>query len=63
MEIQNLRESKKGYDVPMAVALLKQMSNIKFVESAEAHFRLNIDPKYNDQQLRAMVWILLFVAC
>ncbi|XP_010927004.3 large ribosomal subunit protein uL1c [Elaeis guineensis] len=55
LEIQNLRENKKDYDVPMAVALLKQMSNIKFVESAEAHFRLNIDPKYNDQQLRAMV--------
>ncbi|XP_038971800.1 50S ribosomal protein L1, chloroplastic-like [Phoenix dactylifera] len=55
LEIQNLRESKKDYDVPMAVALLKQMSSTNFVESAEAHFRLNIDPKYNDQQLRASV--------
>ncbi|URD78573.1 Ribosomal protein L1p/L10e family [Musa troglodytarum] len=55
LEIQKLRENKKEYDVPTAVSLLKQTSNTKFVESAEAHFRLNIDPKYNDQQLRATV--------
>ncbi|KAI0497427.1 hypothetical protein KFK09_020651 [Dendrobium nobile] len=55
LEIQKLRESKKEYDVSTAVSLLKQMSNTRFVESVEAHFRLNIDPKYNDQQLRATV--------
>ncbi|GKV12620.1 hypothetical protein SLEP1_g23742 [Rubroshorea leprosula] len=37
------------------MSMLKQMANTRFVESAEAHFRLNIDPKYNDQQLRATV--------
>lgn len=55
LEIQNLRERKKEYDLPTAISLLKQMASTKFVETAEAHFRLNINPKYNDQQLRATV--------
>uniref|UniRef100_A0A8R7P7I9 50S ribosomal protein L1, chloroplastic n=1 Tax=Triticum urartu TaxID=4572 RepID=A0A8R7P7I9_TRIUA len=55
LEIQKLRESKKEYDVPMAISLMKQVANTRFVESAEAHFRMNLDPKYNDQQLRATV--------
>ncbi|KAF9596896.1 hypothetical protein IFM89_013944 [Coptis chinensis] len=55
LEIQKLRENKKEYDVPTALSLLKEMAKTKFVETAEAHFRLNIDPKYNDQQLRATV--------
>lgn len=55
LEIQNLREVKKEYDLKTAISLLKQMSSTKFMETAEAHFRLNIDPKYNDQQLRATV--------
>ncbi|EOX96630.1 hypothetical protein QUC31_005659 [Theobroma cacao] len=55
LEIQKLRENKKEYDLKTAISLLKEMTSAKFVESAEAHFRLNIDPKYNDQQLRATV--------
>ncbi|KAL8129195.1 hypothetical protein V2J09_018350 [Rumex salicifolius] len=55
LEVQKLRENKKEYDLKTAMSLLKQMTSAKFVETAEAHFRLNIDPKYNDQQLRATV--------
>uniref|UniRef100_A0A0E0DR16 Ribosomal protein n=1 Tax=Oryza meridionalis TaxID=40149 RepID=A0A0E0DR16_9ORYZ len=55
LEIQKLRESKKEHDVPTAISLVKQMASARFVESAEAHFRMNLDPKYNDQQLRATV--------
>jgi len=38
-----------------ALQLLKETATAKFPESAEAHIRLGIDPKYTDQQLRTTV--------
>ena len=35
-----------------ACKLLTQTATAKFPESAELHARLNIDPKYTDQQVR-----------
>nr|WP_228040214.1 50S ribosomal protein L1 [Nodosilinea sp. LEGE 07088] len=43
------------YEPLEALELLKEISTAKFSESAEAHIRLGIDPKYTDQQLRTTV--------
>ncbi|TAF50592.1 MAG: 50S ribosomal protein L1, partial [Oscillatoriales cyanobacterium] len=43
---------ERAYDPAAALALLKDTATAKFDESAEAHIRLGIDPKYSDQQLR-----------
>ena len=43
------------YSVESAIPVLKQMAAVNFIESVEAHFCLNIDPKYADQQLRTTV--------
>ncbi|MEB3164816.1 MAG: 50S ribosomal protein L1 [Prochlorothrix sp.] len=46
---------KRAYDPLAALKLLKETATAKFAESAEAHIRLGIDPKYTDQQLRTTV--------
>ncbi|MGD1907233.1 MAG: 50S ribosomal protein L1 [Leptolyngbyaceae cyanobacterium] len=43
------------YEPLEALQLLKETATAKFSESAEAHIRLGIDPKYTDQQLRTTV--------
>lgn len=45
----------KTYEPLEALTLLKETATAKFNETAEAHIRLGIDPKYTDQQLRTTV--------
>lgn len=46
---------ERPYQPIEALTLLKETATAKFPESAEAHIRLGIDPKYTDQQLRTTV--------
>lgn len=45
----------RPYEPLDALELLRETATTKFPESAEAHIRLGIDPKYSDQQLRTTV--------
>lgn len=55
--VQELRKKveERAYQPIEALELLKETATAKFAESAEAHIRLGIDPKYTDQQLRTTV--------
>lgn len=53
-ELQKKVEDRP-YQPLEALNLLKETATAKFPESAEAHIRLGIDPKYSDQQLRTTV--------
>ncbi|MGF1524818.1 MAG: 50S ribosomal protein L1 [Leptolyngbyaceae cyanobacterium] len=53
-ELEEKVESRP-YEPLEALELLKETATAKFPESAEAHIRLGIDPKYTDQQLRTTV--------
>ena len=48
-------DKTKTYPVGEAIELTKKLSKTKFDASVEAHFRLGIDTKKGDQQIRATV--------
>lgn len=45
-------DSTKQYSIDEAVALLKDLSKVKFVESVDAAVNLGIDPRKSDQTVR-----------
>jgi large subunit ribosomal protein L1 len=48
-------EPQKLYPVSDATTLVRQLATAKFDETIEAHFRLGIDPKKSDQNVRGTV--------
>ncbi len=48
-------ERQKLYPVGDAASLVRQLATAKFDETIEAHFRLGIDPKKSDQNVRGTV--------
>lgn len=55
-EAAKLVDGTKTYSITEAVELMKKASYAKFDESVEVSFRLNVDPRHADQQIRgAMV--------
>nr|YP_010337370.1 ribosomal protein L1 [Pulvinaster venetus]UNJ16955.1 ribosomal protein L1 [Pulvinaster venetus] len=47
--------AKTNYKMLDAIKLMKSISTANFIETAEAHIVLGLEPKYADQQLRATV--------
>lgn len=45
----------KVYTPDEAIKLAKQLSFVKFDETVEVHFRLGVDPRHADQQVRGVV--------
>ncbi|WP_413664283.1 50S ribosomal protein L1 [Microbulbifer sp. CNSA002] len=45
-------EAGKAYGIEEAVALLKDLSNVKFAETVDASVNLGIDPRKSDQAVR-----------
>ncbi|MDD6302405.1 MAG: 50S ribosomal protein L1 [Bacillales bacterium] len=48
-------DTTKLYTVDEACTLVKETSTVKFDATVDVSFRLNVDPKYADQQLRGTI--------
>lgn len=48
-------DSSKEYSIIDAIKVLKENSNVKFIESLDCAIRLGVDPKHADQMVRGTV--------
>jgi len=54
-ELKKKNDLTKEYTIEEAISMLKNSSNVKFVESLDAAIKLGVDPKYADQMVRGTV--------
>lgn len=54
-KLLTLIDQNKKYSIEEAIELVKKTSTIKFDAGVEVHFKLGIDPKKGDQQIRGTV--------
>ena len=55
LEAAKLLDTAKSYPIEEAIELVKKVSYTKFDETMELVFRLNVDPRHADQQLRGAI--------
>ncbi len=54
-EVAKHLDRQKRYELAEAVALLRKLTYVKFVESVQLDIRLGVDPRNQDQQVRGNV--------
>ncbi|MFA7088103.1 MAG: 50S ribosomal protein L1 [Patescibacteria group bacterium] len=55
IDISAIYDKEKAYSIKEALEIIKKLSKSKFDATIEAHFRLGIDPKKGEQQVRGAV--------
>lgn len=55
LELAKQYDREQYYSLEEAITLAKKMATAKFDETLEIHFRLGIDPRHSDQQVRSTV--------
>ena len=54
-QVASMVDSTNAYDVPEALGIITNGAKAKFDETVEAHFRLGVDGRNADQQVRGVV--------
>ncbi len=54
-EIRTKVDYQKEYSIEDAIKTLKELSNVKFIESLDCSIKLGVNPKHADQMVRGTV--------